>query len=327
MQHKEIKENKKIESSADLAFSENIETLKFDIPSSGIFGNIGNQSTNIFQAYEILKEHYENNSKKTNKVKLCVGYCSNIISTGLREILLELLENSNVRSVYTSCGGIEEDVIKIFHDTFLCPFDTDGNELRKNQLNRIGGVVLNSKGYEELELILLAYMNFLKEEKIFDLTPTEFLKNLYPFLKDYIKNKDISGKFMQNNKSLRSVLKLCHDYKVSYIPVGITDGSIGDILTFYKNSDLFTFDSVRDYKEGLNDEEVDILIIGDGNVKNRILHSNKKIRNVILFTTRAFYDGCDVKEVEFLCEKLIVIFGDATVNFNILCKFLKKEIQ
>lgn len=154
---------KKPNKSSDLSYYNKQNNLKFSIPSNGELNNIGNQATNLGKAIDLLIHHFnikKNNQLNFDGIKLVVGYCSNIISTGLRDIVINLLENTNnIHSIYTSCGGIEEDIIKIFYDTFICDFNEDGIELRLNHLNRIGGVVLESKGYEIMEDILIKYLD------------------------------------------------------------------------------------------------------------------------------------------------------------------------
>jgi deoxyhypusine synthase len=62
---------------------------------------------------------------------LFLGYTSNLISSGLREILLFLARYKLVDCIVTTAGGIEEDFIKCLGSTVLGDFHLDGAMLRK----------------------------------------------------------------------------------------------------------------------------------------------------------------------------------------------------
>ena len=62
---------------------------------------------------------------------LFLGYTSNLISSGLREILKFLAQHKLVDCIVTTAGGIEEDFIKCLGQTVLGEFDMAGAGLRK----------------------------------------------------------------------------------------------------------------------------------------------------------------------------------------------------
>lgn len=62
---------------------------------------------------------------------LFIGYTSNLISSGLREILKFLAEHRLVDCFVTTAGGVEEDFIKCLGKTILGDFHLDGAGLRK----------------------------------------------------------------------------------------------------------------------------------------------------------------------------------------------------
>jgi deoxyhypusine synthase len=62
---------------------------------------------------------------------LFLGYTSNLISSGLREILKFLAQYKLVDCIVTTAGGIEEDFIKCLGSTVLGDFHLDGATLRK----------------------------------------------------------------------------------------------------------------------------------------------------------------------------------------------------
>lgn len=62
---------------------------------------------------------------------LFIGYTSNLISSGLREILKFLAQHRLVDCFVTTAGGVEEDFIKCLGKTILGDFHLDGAGLRK----------------------------------------------------------------------------------------------------------------------------------------------------------------------------------------------------
>lgn len=62
---------------------------------------------------------------------LFLGYTSNLISSGLREIIRFLAQHKLVDCIVTTAGGVEEDLIKCLGETVLGEFDLKGEGLRK----------------------------------------------------------------------------------------------------------------------------------------------------------------------------------------------------
>lgn len=80
-----------------------------------------------------------------------LGYTSNLISSGLREVIKFLVKHNHLCAVVTTAGGIEEDFIKCLGHTYLGDFNLDGAELRKKGMNRIGNLVVPNDNYCKFE--------------------------------------------------------------------------------------------------------------------------------------------------------------------------------
>lgn len=83
--------------------------------------------------------------------KIFLGYTSNLISSGLREIILHLVKHKHVAAIVTTAGGIEEDFIKCIGHTYLGEFTLDGADLRKRGMNRIGNLIVPNDNYCKFE--------------------------------------------------------------------------------------------------------------------------------------------------------------------------------
>jgi len=77
------------------------------------------------------------------RARIFLGYTSNQISCGQREIIKFLVQHKMVDAVVTTAGGIEEDIIKCFQPTFMGDFKLNGRELRKKGINRIGNLLVS----------------------------------------------------------------------------------------------------------------------------------------------------------------------------------------
>ena len=85
------------------------------------------------------------------KCNVFLGYTSNLISSGLREVILYLAKHKHIACIVTTAGGIEEDYIKCLGKTYLADFNLDGADLRKRGMNRIGNLVVPNDNYCKFE--------------------------------------------------------------------------------------------------------------------------------------------------------------------------------
>jgi deoxyhypusine synthase len=109
------------------------------------YGNTGFQASHLSKAIEITRKMIE------NKAFIFLGYTSNLISSGLREVIRYLVEHKKVHYLVTTAGGIEEDIIKCLGDFVLGDFRVSGSELRKSGINRIGNIFVPNNRYVEFE--------------------------------------------------------------------------------------------------------------------------------------------------------------------------------
>lgn len=79
--------------------------------------------------YRYLQRQARQNTEEP--LTLFLGYTSNLISSGLREIIKFLCQHKMVDVLVTTAGGIEEDFIKCLGSTVLGDFHLDGAGLRK----------------------------------------------------------------------------------------------------------------------------------------------------------------------------------------------------
>lgn len=247
--------------------------------------------------------------RKRIRARIFLGYTSNQISSGQREVLKFLVKHKMVDVVVTTAGGIEEDLIKCFQPTYMGDFKLSGRELRKKGINRIGNLLVPNKNYCQFEDWVTPLI-----EKMHDEQDAAWLQWSQDML---LWNQASDGssppdKFVWTPSRIieRLGLEMDHDDSVltwaarNKIPVlcpALTDGSLGDMLYFhaYKRSG-FILDIAQDIRK-INDLAVQshatgMIVLGGGIVKHHVCNANL-MRNganfSVFINTGQEFDGSD----------------------------------
>ena len=88
------------------------------------------------------------------KCTIFLAFTSNMMSSGVREIIRYLCQHRMVDVLITTCGGVEEDVMKVLHPHYMGSFHLDGRSLRRKGQNRIGNLLVPNKNYVAFESFL-----------------------------------------------------------------------------------------------------------------------------------------------------------------------------
>ena len=279
------------------------------------FNTTGYQATNLARAVEIT------NKMIADKATIFLGYTSNMVSSGLREVFCYLAKHKKVDVIVTTAGGIEEDIIKCLGNFTIGDFTASGKELRKKGINRIGNIFVPNNRYVEFE------------------------KFVQPILEDFYQEQKKTGKIITPSEIIWKLgEKINNEESIYYwawknkIPVycpAITDGALGDNIYFFSFKHLdFKIDIVEDIKNfnnltiGL--KKSGLIILGSGVVKHSILNANM-LRNgadySVYINNSQEFDGSDAGAMpeeaiswgKILPEaESIKVFGDATILFPLL---------
>ncbi len=280
---------------------------------------IGFQATALGKAINIWRE-IEELRKRGEEIRVFLAYTSNIISSGLREIIAYLVKNKKVDVIVTTAGGVEEDYIKCLKPFLLGEWKVNDTYLREKGINRIGNIFVPNDRYVEFEKHMMEFLN--KFEKI---TPSQFCAEL--------------GKFMENkiNKEERekSILYWAYKNKIPIFCPGLTDGSIGDMIYFYQlMGGKIEIDIAPDIVE-LNDlaahaKKTACIILGGSLPKHAVINAclmREGTEYAIYVTTAVEWDGSlsGAPPDEGISwgkikgkAKHVEVHGDATIIFPIL---------
>jgi deoxyhypusine synthase len=284
----------------------------------------GYQATNLARAIKII------NDMINEKAFIFLGYTSNMISSGLREVFRYLVKNNKVNVVVTTAGGIEEDIIKCLGDFVIGDFRASGKDLRGKGINRIGNIFVPNTRYVKFEEFL-----------------QPILEEIYQEQKEtgkIITASDIIWKLGEKINNEESICYWAWKNRVRIYCPALTDGALGDNIYFFKfKHDDFKIDIAEDVKR-LNDTTIGLkksglIILGSGVIKHSILNANM-LRNgadySVYVNTAQEYDGSDAGALPDEAvswgkilpnAESVKVFADATIVFPLIVAktFAKKN--
>ncbi len=268
-------------SNIDISKLEKIKGFKIDkniklseIPA--LYKNLGLQGSNVGIAFDLLKK------MKEEKVAIFLSCTSNMVSSGLREIIAQLVKNKAVKAIITTTGAVEEDLMKCKDNFYLGDFNANDSEVKGNKLNRIGNILVKDDSYCALEEW---HNKFLEEmcnkKKIW--APSDYIK-------------EIGLKLNDENSILYWAAK--NDIPI-YCP-GFVDGALGDHFYFFnkKMKDKLVIDQAADvekfYDLIIQPEKIGGLILGGGIAKHHLIGASiirDGLNYAIYIQTGSEYDG------------------------------------
>ncbi|WP_128476184.1 deoxyhypusine synthase [Halorussus pelagicus] len=220
------------------------------------YATTGFQATQLAEAIDIAEQMQDADAT------VYLTFTSNIISSGLREVVAALVREGYVDVLITTSGSLTEDVIKTAKPFKMGEWDADESELRERGINRLGNIFVPSDRYVWLEEYLYDFFDdFFAEEKV--RTPTAFARELGATLDD----ED-------------SVLKQAADNDVPVYCPALTDAEVGNFLYYYRQG----YDSevgieiLDDYdsliEDGLLADETGLIAVGGGVPKHHAIMTN-----------------------------------------------------
>jgi len=223
----------------------------------------------------------ENMTKDADCVKF-LSFPANIVATGTRGALKELVKRKLVDVIVTTCGTLDHDIARCWKPYFRGSFLMDDEKLRERNINRLGNVLVPNESY-----------GMIIEEKM-----RELLQNLW----------DEGVREISTSQLCREIGKrICSESSILYwavkkdIPVyvpGITDGAVGYQLWLFSQDHDFKINLLKDEGE-LSDivftaKKTGALIIGGGISKHHTLWWNQfkdGLDYAVYISTAVEWDG------------------------------------
>ncbi|MDR0373044.1 MAG: deoxyhypusine synthase [Nitrososphaerota archaeon] len=258
--------------------------------------------------------------------KKCIKFLSftaDIIATGTRGVIRELVKRKLIDVIITTCGTLDHDVARCWKDYYRGGFIMNDNKLHEEGINRLGNVLVPNDSYGPII-----------EKKI-----QTMLSDLY---------KEGKKEFSTAELSREIGLRCCDESSILYwaakndIPVyvpGITDGSVGYQLWFFSQDHKdFRVNLLKD-EDDLNNTVFDAkksgaLIVGGGISKHHTIWWNQfkdGLDYAVYISTADEWDGSlsGARPREAVSwgkisekAKCIMIEGDATMVLPIMTSAL-----
>lgn len=274
----------------------------------------GLQATHLRMAVDIIKEMLDEH------VTIFLGYTSNMVSSGVREIIAHLARRKLVSALVTTAGGVEEDIIKTLKPFLIGDFNADDAKLREKGVNRIGNIFVPNDRYIAFEKLMVPFLQKLherqREGKI--VSASEFVHEL--------------GKEVKDSSS---ILYWASRNKIPVFCPALTDGSIGDMLYFFMNSHPdFKLDIAGDVTRiieiAMESKKTGAVVLGGGLPKHHIMNANicrGGTDYTVYISTGSEYDGsmAGARPREAVSwgkqsfrAKSVYVEGDATIIFPLV---------
>lgn len=242
---------------------------------------MGFQASHLAQGVEIIK------AMRREKARIFLSYTSNQVSSGNREIIKYLVKHKKIDVLVTSAGGVEEDIIKCLKPFVMGNFDASGRMMFENGVNRTGNIFIPNDRFAAFDDFMQTF--FARIYKIQKETGTIFCP------KDLI--KELGLEINDENSILYWAAK--NDIPV-FCP-GLIDGSLGDLIYFFKQSHPdFLIDVTKEMKDivdlVLSSEKTGAIILGGGISKHFTLNANifkEGLDYAVYVNTAQEYDGSD----------------------------------
>ena len=254
-----------------------------------------------------------------------LAYTSNMVSSGVREVIRYLVQHRMVDVLITTCGGVEEDILKCLHPHYIGDFHLDGASLRRKGQNRIGNLLVPNKNYVAFEAFLTPLLDDMVrrqvgEERVVQ-CPSSFIREM--------------GKAIDDE---RSILYWAYRNDIPVFSPALTDGSVGDMIFFHSSARTTPTPLILDIAADicrLNDiamlaDHTGQIILGGGLAKHHCCNANL-MRNgadySVYINTGVEYDGSDAgaspdEAVSWGKIRLgatpVKVWADATIAFPLL---------
>ncbi len=248
-----------------------------------------------------------------------LSFPADIVSTGTRGVLRQLVKEKLVSAVITTCGTLDHDLARSWKSYYHGSFLMDDAELRRRRVNRLGNILIPDSSYGTV-----------LERKM-----RPFLAGIYGDGKRRISTAELCDELGAYVDNEQSILYWAHRNRIPVFVPGITDGAVGSQLwLFWQEHRDFTIDLLKD-EHALSDivytaPKTGALMIGGGISKHHTIWWNQfrgGLDYVVYLTTAQEYDGslsgAPVREAISWGKvkpgaRHVTVEGDATITLPLI---------
>lgn len=255
---------------------------------------------------------------KENGCTIFLSFTGNLMATGLRGVISQLIREGFVSAIVTTCGALDHDIARSYGARYCRgDFGLDDVMLNELKIHRLGNVVIPLEDYGPLV------------EKVMREQLPEMIGE-----RDTVTPSELASEFGKRIDDENSFLRAAYKKNVPVYVPGVVDGSFGTNLFFYSQTKKLRLDLFKDMSAILNQvfdsKMTGAIIIGGGISKHHVIWWNQfrdGLDYCVYLTTAQEYDGSlsgalpkeaiswgKVKPI----AKQVAVFGDVTITLPII---------
>ncbi|MGQ9624659.1 MAG: deoxyhypusine synthase [Candidatus Bathycorpusculaceae bacterium] len=268
----------------------------------------------------------EHMAKTPNCIKF-LSFTGNLVATGTRGALKELVKRKLVDVVITTCGTLDHDVARCWEKYYIGSFVMNDAKLHEEGVNRLGNVLVPNESYGIIiEEKTQALLQSLWKEGIKEVSTTRLCQEI--------------GKRICNESS---ILYWAAKNEIPVFVPGITDGAIGYQIWLFSQDHDFKINLLKD-SAALNEivftaKKTGALIIGGGISKHHTLWWNQfrgGLDSAVYISTADEWDGSlsgarprEAVSWGKISEKAkhVMVEGDASIILPIMVSSLIARLE
>lgn len=247
-----------------------------------------------------------------------LSFTGNLVATGLRGVLAQLVRSGWFHAVITTCGTVDHDIARgTGHKYYKGDWSYDDTVLRTLEIHRLGNVLVPLESY--------------------GLAVEKFARNLFEDLVRVKKKWSVYELLWEAGKRIsdeHSILRASFEKKVPVFVPGIYDGAFGSQVVFNYAALGLDLDIISDEKKVIelviSSKKLGALVIGGGISKHHTIwwaQLKDGLDYAVYVTTAIEHDGSlsGAQPREAISwgklkptSKHVVVYGDATVVLPII---------
>ena len=209
-----------------------------------------------------------------------------LCATGVRGVIVDMVRRGMVDAIVTTCGTLDHDLARTWRDYYHGSFSLDDRALHREEVNRLGNVLVPNESYGEI-----------LEERLQPWLVEMFSDRKRWSTSDFC--RELGSRVRHEPRSEGSLLRACFEKEVPVFVPGPTDGSVGSqVWTRYQQDRAIGFDLFAD-EQRLSDlafaaKEMGALMIGGGISKHHVIWWSQfrgGLDHAIYVTTAPEHDG------------------------------------
>ena len=209
-----------------------------------------------------------------------------LMATGVRGVLTGMVRDGMVDAIVTTCGTLDHDLARTWRHYYHGSFDLDDRMLLREEVNRLGNVLVPNESYGEI-----------LEERLQPWLAEMFSGKKRWSTMDF--TRELGLRLAREPGTEGSLLRACAERNVPVFIPGPTDGSVGSqVWTRYQQDRSIGFDLMAD-EQALSDlcfaaRDLSAVMIGGGISKHHVIWWSQfrgGLDSAIYVTTAVEHDG------------------------------------